>query len=237
MFYVRPKARRPIGRPRWARPGRATRAKHGYLFRGGKQDNRLEITLVEDGLRFVDTGTPRFRKLARVCRKESVPAGIAAVCPMPKGATEEKPVLLEYWPRLGDDHLDASTLPATIAVTMLGDKGNDVARFGAGPDFFNGHIGADRVWGGDGNDWNRSGHGPDQVWGGAGDDQLVAMAGNDVLHGEAGNDLLGGGPGRDDLDGGPGADLLRCNGGVDRARTDGEDRVRDCEELLARVRR
>ena len=154
-----------------------TRTEHGYLFRAGQQDSHLEVTLTEDGLRFVDTGTGRFRKLARVCQEEDVAAGIAAVCPLPDGVTAAAPVLVEFWPRLGDDHLDASTLPDTVAMTMLSDAGDDAAHFGAGPDFYNGFTGVDQVWGGGGNDWIRAGKGDDQVWGGAGDDQLVGTEG------------------------------------------------------------
>ena len=45
------------------------------------------------------------------------------------------------WPRLGDDRVDASTLPDSVAMTVLGDAGDDVVLFGGGPDFFNGFTG------------------------------------------------------------------------------------------------
>lgn len=209
-----------------------TRTKHGYRFRAGQQDSDLEITLVDGGLRFADTGTGRFRRLAPACREEQVKTGIAAVCPVVQGVTAARPVLVEFWPRLGDDRLDASTLPETVAVTMLGDAGDDLARFGAGPDFFNGHTGVDQVWGGGGNDWIRTGKDDDLAWGGAGDDQLVGTDGRDTFYGEDGDDLLGGGGGNDTFDGGPGADLVRCEGGVDTVQADGPDRLRSCEKVV-----
>lgn len=206
-----------------------TRTEHGYLYRAGQQDSHLVVTLTADGIRFADTGTRAFKRLAAACRTEKVATGIAAVCPVPSGTSTDAPLLVEVWPRLGDDLLDGSSLPATVAMTMLGDAGHDQALFGAGPDFFNGFTGRDRVVGGGGADWIRSGSGADQVWGGDGDDQLVGTDGRDTFYGEAGDDLLGGGAGDDRLDGGPGADLVRCEGGSDAVLTDGRDRLRDCE--------
>ncbi|MDZ5620969.1 calcium-binding protein [Nocardioides sp. HM23] len=208
-----------------------TRTEHGYLFRAGQQDSHLVVTLTEDGLRFADTGTNSFKRLARRCRRVEAKVGVAAVCRVPAGISASAPLLLEVWPRLGDDYFDGSSLPATFAMTMLSDAGHDVALFGAGPDFFNGFTGRDQVWGGGGNDWIRTGQEADLVWGGAGDDQLVGTDGNDVLYGEAGDDLVGGGTGNDRLDGGAGSDTIRCEGGADTAWTDGADRLRDCETL------
>ncbi len=208
-----------------------TRTEHGYLFRAGQQDTHLVVTVTEDGLRFEDTGTGRFKKLARACRREVVEVGVAAVCRVPRGISTAAPLLLEIWPRLGDDYVDASSLPATFAMTMLADAGHDTALFGAGPDFFNGFTGRDQVWGGGGNDWIRTGADADLVWGGAGDDQLVGSDGDDTLSGEGGDDLVGGGAGDDRLDGGTGADTVRCEGGADTAWIDGLDRHRGCETV------
>ena len=94
--------------------------------------------------------------------------GIAAVCRVPAGISATAPLLLEVWPRLGDDYVDGSSLPDTFAMTVLSDAGHDVALFGAGPDFFNGFTGRDQVWGGAGNDWIRTGQEADLVWGGDG---------------------------------------------------------------------
>ncbi len=208
-----------------------TRTEHGYLFRAGQQDTHLVVTLTEEGLRFEDTGTDRFKRIARACRSEEVAVGVAAVCRVPSGISTAAPLLLEVWPRLGDDHVDGSSLPATMAMTVLSDAGHDVALLGAGPDFFNGFTGRDEVWGGDGNDWIRTGQDADRVWGGPGDDQLVGTDGRDTMYGEDGDDLVGGGAGSDQLDGGPGSDTVRCEGGADIAWTDGADRLRGCEQV------
>lgn len=206
-----------------------TRTAHGYVYRAGQQDSHLVVTLTDGRLRFADTGTQRFKKLARRCQEEKVKVGVAAVCRVPHWASADQPLLLEVWPRLGDDYFDGSALPESFASTMLGDAGHDTALFGAGPDFFNGFTGRDRVWGGDGNDWIRTGDGPDDVWGGGGDDQLVGTGGRDTFYGESGHDLLGGGTGDDVLDGGSGTDLIRCESGRDTVLADQFDRLRSCE--------
>lgn len=208
-----------------------TRTEHGYLFRAGQQDSHLVVRLTDAGLRFEDTGTSRFKRIPRRCQEEEVAVGIAALCRVPAGITTAAPLLLEIWPRLGDDYVDGSSLPDTFAMTMLSDAGHDTALFGAGPDFFNGFTGRDQVWGGAGNDWIRAGQEADLVYGGPGDDQLVGTDGPDTMYGEAGDDLVGGGAGNDRLDGGDGSDALRCEGGSDTAWTDGADRLRGCERI------
>lgn len=208
------------------------RTEHGYRFRTGQQDSHLVVTRVAEGLRFVDTGTRSFRRLSPLCQRRSVPVGIAAVCPMPGSVSVRWPLLVEVWPRLGNDFTDVSSLPATVAVTVLGDEGHDVARFGAGPDFFNGHSGRDRVWGGAGNDWIRAGSDDDVVDGGLGNDDLVAMDGRDVVHAGAGNDRVGGGDGDDRLWADGGTDFVLCGIGHDNATVDAADRVfHDCESV------
>lgn len=207
-----------------------TRSQHGYLFRTGQQDSHLVITRVKGGIRFRDTGTKSFTKLSRGCRQRKARVGIAAVCRMPLGVSTSRPLLVEVWPRLGNDFTDGSTLPATVALAVLGDEGHDVARLGAGNDFFNGHSGRDRVSGGAGNDWIRAGSGNDIVWGGPGADQIVGMEGHDVLYGGAGDDRLGGLEGDDRLWGGAGEDFVLCGTGRDRVQADGTDRIfGDCE--------
>lgn len=206
-----------------------TRSPHGYLYRAGQQDSRLTVTVVDGRMRFVDTGTRAFRRVARGCRTQRVRRGVAAVCRVPRWASSARPLLLEVWPRLGHDYVDVSTLPATFAVTVLGDGGHETVRLGAGPDFFNGHTGRDRVSGGAGNDWIRSGDDDDAVSGGDHDDQLVGMDGDDVLHGDAGDDRLAGMAGQDSLDGGEGRDFLLCDIGVDNVLTDLLDRLLGCE--------
>lgn len=208
-----------------------TRTEHGYLFRAGQQDTHLTVTLTEAGLLLADTGTASFKRVARACDEVPAETGVAAVCPVPAGVTAAEPLLLEVWPRLGDDYVDASTLPDTVAMTVLGDAGRETVRFGAGWDFFNGHTERDRVWGGGGNDWIRAGIGHDRVWGQAGDDQLVGVEGDDAFDGGVGRDRLGGGPGDDVLAGGPGRDQLLCDVGTDTALTDLLDRMLGCETV------
>jgi len=186
---------------------------------------------VDGGLRFVDTGTKSFKKVSPACQRKKVRVGVAAVCRVPGSISVRWPLLVEVWPRLGDDFTDASTLPATFAVTVLGDEGHDVARFGAGPDFFNGHSGRDLVWGGAGNDWIRAGLGNDAVEGGPGNDDLVAMQGRDTVRGGNGDDRVGGGDGDDRLWGDAGADFVLCGTGRDSAKVDAGDRVHDCESV------
>lgn len=209
-----------------------TRTRHGYRFRTGRQHSHLVITRVNAGLRLVDTGTKSFRRLSPACRRARVRVGIAAVCRVPRSISVRRPLLVEVWPRLGNDFTDASTLPATFAVTVLSDAGHDIARFGAGPDFFNGHSGRDHVWGGAGNDWLRAGLGNDAIEGGPGNDDLVAMQGRDTVHGRRGDDRVDGGDGEDRLSGDAGADLVLCGTGRDSATVDAHDRVlEDCESV------
>ena len=209
---------------------------HGYRFRTGQQDSHLVVTLVAGGLRFVDTGTTRWNKLSSACHRKSVQVGVAAVCPVSPAITASLPLLVEVWPRLGNDYTDTSTLPNTFAVTVLGDKGNDVAHFGAGRDFFNGYSGRDLVWGGGGNDWIRAGLDNDAVDGGSGNDDIVAVEGNDTVRGGDGEDRLWAGDGDDRLWGGAGADFVLCGGGRDSATVDAPDRVfGDCESIVGRV--
>jgi hypothetical protein len=208
------------------------RTKLGYRLWSGGQDSHLTVTLVDGKLRFRDTGTKSFKRLSPKCERQKVRVGVSALCKVPKDITKRRPLLIEIWPRLGDDYTDTSTLPATFAVTMLSDEGNDVAKFGAGPDFFNGHRGRDRVWGGGGNDWIRGGDGNDLIFGGPGNDDIVGMEKNDTVHGGPGDDRIWTGPGRDRLFGDTGADLLICGTGFDRATPDSSDKVaRNCDRL------
>lgn len=170
-----------------------SRTKHGYRYRSGQQDGHLVVTRVNGGLRFVDTGTARFKSLARACKPRRVRVGVAAVCRMPAEVSLSRPLLLEVWPRQGDDVTNGSTLPGTVAMAVLADAGNDVVRLGAGRDFVNGAQGRDRIFGGAGNDWLRGGAENDVVRGGAGADYLVGGDGRDRLFGGAGDDKLAGG--------------------------------------------
>jgi len=209
------------------------RTELGYRFRAGQQDTHLTVTITSHGrLLFADTGTKSFKGLAGVCARRRPPSGVAATCPIPAGITAGRPLLIEVWPRLGDDYVDTSSLPETYAVTVLGDEGKEVVKFGAGWDFFNGYKGRDVVDGGDGNDWIRAGLDDDLVHGDGGDDQIVDAdaGGNDVFFGGPGDDRLGGNSGIDRLVGGVGEDFILCGDGLDVAVSDGYDRfVGDCE--------
>jgi hypothetical protein len=208
------------------------RTQLGYRLWSGHQDSHLTVTIVNGKLSFRDTGTKYYKKLTPKCARQKVKVGIWALCRIPKDISVSHPLLIEVWPRLGDDVTDTSTLPATYAVTMLGDEGNDVAKFGAGPDFFNGHLGRDRVWGGGGNDWVRGGGGNDHIYAGPGNDDIVGMEANDTVYGGSGNDRIWTGPGNDDLIGDEGADLLICGTGDDTATPDSSDQVsRNCDHI------
>jgi serralysin len=208
------------------------RTKLGYRLWSGGQDSHLTVSVLDGKLSFRDTGTKSFKRLSPKCERQRVRVGISALCKIPSDISVRRPLLVEIWPRLGDDYTDASTLPATFAVSMLSDEGNDVAKLGAGPDFFNGHLGRDRVWGGGGNDWVRGGDGNDHVYGGLGNDDIVGMENNDTVHGGDGNDRIWTGPGSDNLVGDEGADLLICGTGIDTATQDASDQVsRNCDHI------
>ncbi len=207
-----------------------TTTEHGYLYRAGQQDSHLVITQVDGGLRFHDSGTKEWKSLPDACRPEQMQAGVAAVCDVPSDIDVSNPMLLEVWPRLGDDFVDGSTLPAAFQMAVLADAGLDVVHLGAGHDFVNGAFDRDVVRGGPGDDWIRTGDGDDDIRGGSGDDLLI---------GSDGSDTVGGGSGKDRVDGGAGGDRLyatdsqqdvvACGAGFDRAWVDQIDKVIDCE--------
>ena len=180
---------------------------HGLTWYSGQQDGDLTVTKNGKSLRFHDRTADRFEELAGACDEVKVDKGVAAVCAI-DDYTTSKPMLLQIWPRLGHDFTDGSTLPETISMSVLGDDGDDVALLGAGPDFFNGAKGKDRVRGSAGNDWLRTGDHDDRIRGGSGNDYLMGVAGNDWIRGGAGDDRVGGGPGSDNVRGGSGANRV-----------------------------
>lgn len=221
-----------LGTPPLKNQAMLIKTTHGYRYWTGQQNNHVVVKRVPGGLRFADTRTDRFKRRTPACDRKPMPGGIAAVCRIPSDISVARPLLVEVWPRLGDDYLNSSSLSALFAVTMLGDKGRDVARFGAGPDFFNGFSSRDRVWGGGGNDWIRPGLGNDSVVGGAGNDDIVAVEGRDTIFGGSGADRLWGGDGDDRLRAGAGVDFLLCGNGRDRATGGALDRLaRNCESV------
>jgi serralysin len=189
----------------------------GYRYRAGQQDSHLVITQVGNKLRFVDRKTDRIDAIPRTCKRIKGVRGIAAECRIGTGFSVNHRMLVEVWPRLGDDFVDGSSLSAMFSLSVLGDGGNDTALLGAGPDFFNGAFGNDTVRGGSGNDWLRTGDQHDRIISGPG------------------NDFITGGIGSDYIDGGDGADKLYCGPGVDKAILDGADsKVVYCESRIFR---
>lgn len=196
---------------------RITKTECGYRYFSGRQNNRLVITQVGDKLRFSDPRTDRVDRLADACSNVRGVPGIVVLCPIPRGTDADHPLLVEVWPRLGDDFVDGSTLSAMFSMTVLGDAGHDVAFMGAGDDFFNGAFDADQVRGGAGDDWIRSGDQRDRVAGGPGHDYITS--------GEGGDRVVGGG----------GADRIYCGPGADDATRDGGDlTVYQCESVSNR---
>lgn len=205
---------------------------HGYRYQAGQQDSHLTITEANGRIRFADTGTAKWKQaVPSSCRQLKASTGIAASCPVPTTVTDTQPLLVEVWPRLGNDYVDGSTLPSTVSLTVLGDGGNDTALLGAGRDFFNGYTGTDTVYGGDGNDWIRSGPDADVVHGGGGDDYIVGQDGPDVITGDDGNDHVYGSGGNDTLSGGTGQDVVSCGDGTDSALVDAQDKANHCETV------
>lgn len=209
-------------------------SRSGYIYRAGQQDSRLTVTRTERGLRFHDAGTRRWDSLATSCRKARARVGVAAVCAVPRWASRREAMLLQVWPRLGDDFVDTSALGRHVDVTVLGDAGNDVALLGEGDDFFNGAFGRDRARGGGGGDWLRAGEAADVLRGGRGHDRVVGVGGNDYVSGGRGSDRIEGGSGHDRVNAGRGRDRISCGAGRDRAAVAGRqrnDRISSCERL------
>jgi Ca2+-binding RTX toxin-like protein len=128
--------------------------------------------------------------------------------------------------------VDTTALPSLVDVSFLGDRGLDVARFGAGNDFFNGAQDADKGWGGSGRDWLRTGLADDYIDGEAGGDHLVGVANADTVIGGEGDDRLGGDDGNDKIFAGTGTDFVICGSGTDDATVDSSDRASNCEKLF-----
>lgn len=187
------------------------RTTQGYLYRAGQQNSDLTVTQTDGRLRFVDTGTKSWKWLPKACTRLTVPQGVGATCAIATKFTDAAPMLIDVWPRLGHDVVDTTALSALFDVTVLGDRGDDVVRFGAGDDFFNGAQDTDRGYGGAGRDWIRMGPGNDYIDGGAEGDYLVGVDGNDTIHS------------------GDGDDRVSCGTGSDDATVSTSDRASDCE--------
>ena len=146
----------------------------GYVFIAGQQHSRLVVTYLEDSdrLRYRDLGTAELTTIPESCEQEAVGHGISVVCAVPERFDDE-PMFVQVWPRLGNDHVDAHTLPDRFRLWVLADAGADVVRCGEGDCFVNGALGNDRIFGGVGDDWLRSGPGVNRVVGGGGADRIV----------------------------------------------------------------
>ncbi|WP_322937160.1 calcium-binding protein [Nocardioides bizhenqiangii] len=215
------------------RPATLRRVEGGYYFGAWGQNSRVVVTLVDGKLRFSDPRTARWQGLARSCERKRVARGVAAVCRVPNGVTPANPLTINFEMRLGDDHVDTSTLPAQFRTSALLDAGVDVARTGAGKDFVNGAFDRDLIISGAGNDWVRSGESGDRVFGGDGRDRVVGGELGDRLRGGDGIDLVEGGPGNDEVYGDAGADRLKCGDGSDAGEVDPADTQRlSCERSL-----
>ncbi|QCW49814.2 calcium-binding protein [Nocardioides dongxiaopingii] len=201
----------------------------GYRYQAGMANNRLTITEVDGGLRFVDTAARSWAKLPRTCTRLKIGRAAAAQCPIPSAFAGG--MFIETWPKLGNDSVDASTLSARFRLWALTDDGSDTVRGGAGNDFINTAFMADRAWGGAGDDWIRVGTGANEIYGDAGSDRLVGGDHDDRIHGGDGDDRLGGLLGNDTLWGDAGADILVGGPGSDTAYLDATDRAREIESM------
>lgn len=145
----------------------------GLRYRAGEQGSKLTITYSDDGIIHLrDTGTGAIRSLGTGCTSVEVEAGIGVDCQIPENFAATK-MYLEIWPRLGDDTVDARTLPSKFDVWFLADGGDDVFYGGDGDDFFNGAFQHDIAYGGAGNDWLRGGPESDRLDGGTGSNKVV----------------------------------------------------------------
>lgn len=201
--------------------------KWGYRFVSGAGDNKLKVTADHGRLRFHDRSVSRWTNLPGGCDRVRVDVGRAVVCNVP--ASFEDRSFLEIWPRLGNDSIDTTALPAKYRTWALTDAGKDVVRTGAGRDFVNTASDRDRAHGGPGADWMRMGRNSNRAFGGDGDDKLVGGENGDTLHGGGGGDSVGGLAGNDVLHGDAGADLLAGKVGRDIGYRDAADTLRNID--------
>lgn len=87
----------------------------------------------------------------------------------------------------GNDTLDASGFNG--AISLLGERGDDLLRGGSGNDTLVGNQGDDLLEGGGGNDFLSGVDGNDTLRGGDGNDTLIGWTGADVMDGGEGSDL------------------------------------------------
>jgi Ca2+-binding RTX toxin-like protein len=106
---------------------------------------------------------------------------------------------------------------------IFGGAGNDTLLGSGGSDILRGQADNDNLFGGQGADVLLGGSGNDQLHGGDGADRLSGSGGDDLLKGDAGDDRLAGNSGHDKLFAGDGADVLLGGGGNDILSGGGED--------------
>jgi Ca2+-binding RTX toxin-like protein len=205
------------------------RTKNGWLYRSGQQNSDLTVTETNGRLQFVDTGTQSWKWMPKACTRLDVPQGVGASCVIATRFTTAEPMLVEIWPRLGNDTIDTSALSGRFDVSILGDRGDEVVHLGAGNNFVNGAQDNDTVYGGDGNDWIRTATGDDYIDGGNGNDYLVGVDNDDTIYGGAGDDKVYGSGGNDELFAGAGDDYVVCGDGSDTANVKYGDRTVQCE--------
>ncbi|MGY2033559.1 M91 family zinc metallopeptidase [Nocardia gipuzkoensis] len=114
----------------------------------------------------------------------------------------------------GADHI---TVPhgTQVNVTVLGGRGADTIKTGAGADRVLGGSGDDEIETGGGRDSVLAGTGRDYVDGQGDDDLISGGAGNDTVYGLGGNDRILGGAGQDYLEGATGNDTVVAGAGND----------------------
>nr|WP_246002673.1 M91 family zinc metallopeptidase [Nocardia tenerifensis] len=114
----------------------------------------------------------------------------------------------------GADHVNIPQ-GTQVNFTVLGGRGNDRIKTGAGNDRVLGGIGDDEIETGDGRDAVLAGIGRDYVDGQGGNDLLSGGAGNDTVYGLGGDDRILGGLGQDYLEGATGNDVIVAGAGND----------------------
>lgn len=132
------------------------------------------------------------------------------------GATYLVPEGQEIVIRTGDG-ADTVRVPegTTVNFTVLGGRGIDSIKTGAGADRVLGGRGDDEIETGDGRDSVLAGIGRDYIDGQGGDDLLSGGAGNDTVYGLGGDDRILGGSGQDYLEGATGNDTVIAGAGND----------------------
>jgi Ca2+-binding RTX toxin-like protein len=150
---------------------------------------------------------------------------------------------VELWLDDGNDRASVDIFsPASRAVLMHGEAGDDQ---------LSGAPGVTGLDGGPGNDKLTGGEGRDTLYGGDGNDELKGLGGRDELYGQAGDDIVSGdshkAPAADIIDGGPGIDridqdwndlsgalvTLTLGGGDDDGRPGEGDDVRGVEKVIS----